>query len=98
MLPSGPDYPGAGIERLIVALVHGARERIVITTPYLIPDEALLDALGTAVLRGVAVHLVVSRVPDQVLVGFAQRSYYDELLAAGVHIHLFRTSSCMPST
>jgi cardiolipin synthase A/B len=90
VLPSGPDYPGAGIERLIVALVHGARERIVITTPYLIPDEALLDALGTAVLRGVAVHLVVSRVPDQVLVGFAQRSYYDELLAAGVHIHLFR--------
>ena len=90
VLPSGPDYPGAGIERLIVALVHGARERIVITTPYLIPDEALLDALGTAVLRGVAVHLVVSRVPDQVLVGFAQRSYYDELLAAGVRIHLFR--------
>ena len=35
-------------------------------------------------------HLVVSRVPDQVLVGFAQCSYYDELLAAGVHIHLFR--------
>lgn len=90
VLPSGPDYPGAGIERLIVALVHGARERVVITTPYLIPDEALLDALGTAVLRGVAVHLVVSRVPDQVLVGFAQRSYYDELLVAGVHIHLFR--------
>jgi cardiolipin synthase len=90
VLPSGPDYPGAGIERLIVALVHGAREWVVITTPYLIPDEALLEALGTAVLRGVAVHLVVSRVPDQVLVGFAQRSYYDELLAAGARIHLFR--------
>src|SRR4051812_9977828 len=89
-LPSGPDYPGAGIERLIVALVHGARERVVITTPYFIPDEALLDALGTAVLRGVAVHLVVSKIPDQVLVGLAQRSYYEELLAVGVSIHRYR--------
>ena len=91
VLPSGPDCPGAGIERLIVALIHGARKWVVITTPYFIPDEALLEALGTAVLRGVAVHLVVSRVPDQVLVGFAQRSYYEELLAAGVRIHLFRS-------
>jgi cardiolipin synthase len=90
VLPSGPDFPGAGIERLIVALVHGARERVVITTPYFVPDEALLDALGTAVLRGVGVDLVVSRIPDQVLVGLAQRSYYDELLAAGVRVHLFR--------
>ena len=61
-----------------------------ITTPYFVPDEALLDALGTAVLRGVGVDLVVSRIPDQVLVGLAQRSYYDELLAAGVRVHLFR--------
>ena len=67
VLPSGPDYPRAGIERLIVALVHGVRERVVITTPYFVPDEALLEALGTAVLCGVAVHLVVSRVPDQML-------------------------------
>jgi cardiolipin synthase len=89
-LPSGPDYPTANMQRLTVALVHGARERVVITTPYFIPDEALLQALQTAVRRGVAVHLVVSRLADQFLVSLAQRSYYEELLEAGVHIHLYQ--------
>lgn len=90
LLPSGPDYPIAGAERLLVALVHGAHRRIVITTPYFIPDEALLQALQTAVLRGVEVHLILSRIADHPLVSLAQRSYYDELLRAGVAIHLFR--------
>jgi len=89
LLPSGPDYPISGAERLIVALVHGARHRIAITTPYFIPDEALLKALQTAVLRGVEVKLILSRIADHPLVGLAQRSYYDELLRAGVAIHLF---------
>ena len=61
-----------------------------ITTPYFIPDESLLDAMKIAVLRGVEVHLVVSRQADQVLVCHAQRSYYDELLVAGVHVHVYR--------
>lgn len=91
VLPSGPDYPTAGVANLLVGLIHGARERVVITTPYFIPDEALLRALQAAVLRGVEVHLVVSRLVDQILVGFAQRSYYEELLEAGIRIHLYRT-------
>jgi cardiolipin synthase len=89
-MPSGPDYPQAGVERLLAALVHGARERVVLTTPYLIPDEALLHALQTAILRGVEVHVVLSRPVDQILVNLAQRSYYAELLEAGVAIHLYR--------
>lgn len=90
VLPSGPGYPQANTQRLMVALIHGARERVVITTPYFIPDTAFLQALQTAVLRGVDVHLVVSRKADQLLVGWAQRSYYEELLDAGVKIHLYR--------
>jgi cardiolipin synthase len=73
-----------------VALIHGACRRVVITTPYFIPDEPLLQALQTAVLRGVAVHLVLSAISDQVLVSLAQQSYYEELLGAGVRIHLYR--------
>ena len=90
VLPSGPDYPQAGIERVVEALIHGARDRVVITTPYFVPSEALLRALETAVLRGVDVHLVLSKPVDQILVNLAQRSYYGELLDAGVNIHLFR--------
>jgi cardiolipin synthase len=74
----------------VVALIHGARERVVLTTPYFVPDEPLLQALQTAVLRGVEVHLVVSRIADQFLVSWAQRSYYEELAEAGAHIHLYR--------
>jgi cardiolipin synthase len=90
LLPSGPDYATMNIQLLIVALIHAARERVFITTPYFIPDDALLQALHTAVLRGVEVHLLVSRVADQFLVSRAQRSYYTELLQKGVRIHLFQ--------
>jgi cardiolipin synthase len=90
VLPSGPDYAGAGIEHLVVALVHNARERVILVTPYFVPDSALLNAIKTAVLRGVAVHLVVSKIADQRLVRLAQRSYYAELLASGATIHLYK--------
>jgi cardiolipin synthase A/B len=90
VLPSGPGFPTANNQRFFVALIHGARERVVITTPYFIPDGPLLQALQTAVLRGVEVHLIVSERADQFLVGHAQRSYYGELLDAGVSIHEYR--------
>lgn len=89
-LPSGPAFPTQNNQRLIVALVHGARKRLVLTTPYFIPDEPLLQALQTAVLRGVEVHLVVSEMGDNLLVSLAQKSYYEELLEAGVRIHLYQ--------
>ena len=54
--------------------------------PYLVPDEGLLQALQTAALRGVEVTLVVPLQIDQYLVGLGQRSYYDELMEAGVRI------------
>jgi cardiolipin synthase A/B len=89
-LPSGPGFPHENTQCLIVALLHAARRRVVITTPYFVPDVALLQSLKTAALRGVEVHLVVSKKADQVMVGLAQRSYYDELLGAGIHIHQYK--------
>jgi cardiolipin synthase len=89
-LPSGPDFPTQNNQRLFVALVHGARKQVALTTPYFIPDEPLLQAMQTAALRGVEVHLVVSEEGDQFIVSLAQESYYEELLEAGVHIHLYR--------
>lgn len=89
-LPSGPAFPTQNNQRLFVALIHGARNRVVLTTPYFIPDEPLLQAMQTAVLRGVDVHLFVSEKGDQRLVLLAQESYYEELLEAGVQIHIYR--------
>jgi len=89
-LPSGPSYPYANNQRLITALIHAAQKRVVITTPYFIPDDAILQAMQTAVMRGVEVHLLVSRKADQLLVGLAQRSYYEDLLETGVRVHRYK--------
>ena len=87
-LPSGPTYPTQNFQRMMVSLVHQAKERVVITTPYFIPDDAFLEAMQTAVLSGVEVVLIVSGKVDQALVGLAQKSYYEELLEAGVQIYI----------
>jgi cardiolipin synthase len=89
-LPSGPGYAQENNQRLLVALLHAARKRVVLSTPYFIPDEPFLEALQTAAQSGVEVHLVVCRQIDRWSVGLAQRSYYEELLEAGVHIHLYK--------
>ena len=91
VLPSGPGYGRENGKDLIIAMLYGARERIVITTPYFVPDEPFLHAIRAASLRGgVDVHLVLSRHANQMITQFAQRSYYDDLLEAGIQIHLYR--------
>lgn len=90
VLPSSPGYQHRNAHQLIVSLVYEARRRVVLTTPYFIPDEPLLLALETAVLGGVEVHVLLSKPVDQFLVSFAQKSYYEQLLRAGVRIHLYR--------
>jgi cardiolipin synthase A/B len=87
VLPSGPAYETDNVPLLLTTLLYAARTRAVITTPYFIPDAALLTAIASAARRGVDVHLVVSAQGDQFLVSRAQRSYYEEMLDAGVAIH-----------
>lgn len=90
LLPSGPEYTLEGFETLLIWQLHQARERVMIATPYFIPDEDVVGAMRTAIARGVTIDLIMSAVVDQPLVNLAQCSYYDDLLRAGVHIHLFR--------
>ncbi len=90
VLPSGPGYPRENTRDLFITLLYAARTRVVITTPYFIPDEPFLQAIRTAAARGVAVHLVVSKHANQPISQFAQRAYYEDLLSAGVHVHLYR--------
>jgi cardiolipin synthase A/B len=91
VLPSGPGYGQENGRELIIAMLYGARERIVITTPYFVPDEPFLNAIRAASLRdGVEVHLVLSMHANQMITQLAQRSYYDDLLEAGIQIHLYR--------
>lgn len=90
VLPSGPDFDVPAIEQVVVDLIHSARRRVVMTTPYFVPNSAVLQALDTATYRGVEVHLFVSKKADQFLVSQAQKSYYTELLRSGTRIHRYR--------
>jgi cardiolipin synthase A/B len=91
LVPSGPGYGRENGRELIIAMLYGAQERIVITTPYFVPDEPFLHAVCAARLRrGIEVHLVLSKHANQLVTQFAQRSYYDDLLEAGIEIHLYR--------
>jgi cardiolipin synthase len=89
-VPSGPSYPTKNYQRLIVSALHTARRRVIITTPYLIPDEGLIEALEVAVLGGTKVQLVVPEQVDQFLVGNAARSYYEQLMELGVELFLYQ--------
>ncbi|MBK1792700.1 cardiolipin synthase [Persicirhabdus sediminis] len=88
IMPSAALYPNQNYHQLIITALYHARKRVVITTPYLIPDQSLLDAMSVAVQRGVEVMLIVPEEGDQILPQAAARSYYAEILESGVKIHL----------
>lgn len=90
ILPSGPGYDTQNNARLFTQLIHAAQKKIVITNPYFVPDDAILEAITSAARRGVSVTLVNSEAMDQWMVGHAQRSYYEELMLAGVQIYLYK--------
>jgi cardiolipin synthase len=90
VVPSGPGFEGENNLRLFNSLMYAAQERIIITSPYFVPDESMLYAITTAAQSGIDVQLFVSEIGDQPLVYHAQRSYYEELLKAGVRIWLYR--------
>ncbi|HSL45241.1 MAG TPA: cardiolipin synthase [Anaerolineales bacterium] len=97
VLPSGPGFAHDNNLMLFVELFHAARKRIIIANPYVVPDETILLALTSAAQRGVEVTLIVSEIGDQFLVFHAQRSYYEELLQAGVQIHRYRAPAILHS-
>ncbi|MDF2574946.1 MAG: cls [Agromyces sp.] len=90
VVPSGPGYTSENNLKLFLALLYAARERIILTSPYFVPDEAMLRAITGATQRGVHVELFVSEIGDQALVYHAQRSYYEALLRGGVKIWLYQ--------
>lgn len=89
IVPSGPAFDGENNLRLFLSLVNSAQERVIITSPYFVPDEAMMYAITSARLRGLEVQLFVSEIGDQGSVWHAQRSYYGALLRAGVQIWLY---------
>jgi len=89
VVPSGPGFEGENNLRLFNSLLYAAQQRVIITSPYFVPDDSMLYAITTAAQSGLDVQLFVSEVGDQAMVYHAQRSYYETLLRAGVRIWLY---------
>jgi cardiolipin synthase len=87
---SGPDSDEPTIMFSLVKAIGIAEREILITTPYFIPGETLLDALTIAATSGVKVKLLVPGLSDSRMVDLAARSYYENLLRAGVEIYLYK--------
>lgn len=86
IVASGPDRDQEPIQKLYFAAIALAQHRVYVTTPYFVPDDAILTALTTASLRGVDVRVLVPRRSDSLVVTAAARSYYDLALASGVRV------------
>ncbi|MEO9021907.1 MAG: cardiolipin synthase [Ginsengibacter sp.] len=87
---SGPDSKTPTILFSLLQAINLATKEILITTPYFIPGESMLDALVIASLSGLSVKILVPDKSDSILVNSAARSYYDDLLKAGVEIYLYK--------
>jgi cardiolipin synthase len=89
VIASGPGFPEEMIHQALLTAVYSAREQLIMTTPYFVPSDDLLHAICTAALRGVEVSIIVPRDNDSTMVRWASRSFFSELLEAGVRIYQF---------
>ncbi|MCQ9352518.1 cardiolipin synthase [Corynebacterium sp. 153RC1] len=97
LVPSGPGYHAEPNLRMFNSVIHHAKERLVMCSPYFIPDESMMEAVTSACFRGVKVELLVSEQADQFVVNHAQTSYYQALLEAGVKIHRYKKPAVLHS-
>ncbi|GAA0521868.1 cardiolipin synthase [Tatumella terrea] len=89
VIASGPGFPEDMIHQALLTAIYSAREQLTMTTPYFVPSDDLLHAICTAALRGVDVRLIVPQKNDSMLVDWASRAFFTELLEAGVKIYQF---------
>jgi len=89
VIASGPGFPEDLIHQALLTATYAAKDQLVMTTPYLVPSDDLLHAICTAAQRGVEVSIIVPMKNDSMMVGWACRAFFSELLDAGVKIYQF---------
>ena len=89
ILGSGPADPMDTCSLMFVLAIHAARSRIWISSPYFIPNEAVIAALRTAALRGVDVRIMLPLKPDHRVVYLAGFSFMSELNEPSIRFFRF---------
>ena len=89
MLSSGPDSDWYSIQQLYFTMITNANDRVIIQSPYFIPDESITTAMENAALGGVDVNLMITGRPDKLIPYWAAHTFFESLLKAGVKIYLY---------
>ena len=89
IVASGPDSDFSSIQQLYFSIINSAKKYVYITNPYIIPGEALMEAMQVAAMSGVDIRLLLSINSDNFLVKWNVRSYFEDLLQSGVKIYLY---------
>ena len=87
VIGTGPTVRYSAMPEVFESLFHAARHELTISTPYYVPDESMQNALCAAAWRGVKTTIIFPARNDSWIVGGASRSYYADLLEAGVEIY-----------
>ncbi|WP_066317405.1 cardiolipin synthase [Bacillus sp. FJAT-29814] len=87
LIAGGPDNEWSVIKDIFFSMIGSARKSVWIASPYFIPDEDIFSAIKVAALSGIDVRLLVPNRPDKRIVFHASRSYFPELLEAGVKVY-----------
>ena len=87
---SGPDSDWASIMQAFFSAITHAQHHIYISSPYFLPNEAILTAIKVASLSGIDVRIMIPSRSDSKIVYWASRSYIGELIDANVKVYLYR--------
>ena len=87
VVASGPTERYSAMPEMFETLIYRAQRELFITTPYYVPLDSMQAALCAAGNRGVDTTIIFPSCNDDFAVGAASRSYYEDLLTAGVKIH-----------
>lgn len=90
LIAGGPDNEWSVIKNIFFSMITSAEKSVWIASPYFIPDEDISSALKVAALSGIDVRLLMPQRPDKKIVFYASRSYFPELLEAGVKIYEYK--------
>ncbi|MGD8170269.1 cardiolipin synthase [Vibrio sp. TRT 21S02] len=89
VVPSGPGMPEHLISQVLTLAINQANQSVRITTPYFVPSADLLETLKLTAQRGITVELIIPQKNDSMMVQWASRAFYTELMEAGVKIFEF---------
>lgn len=87
IVSSGPDSPDEAIKRSLCALISSAKKSVMIQSPYLMPDQMVLETLQNAAASGVKVQFMLPGVADKKMVYVVTNSYIGSLLDYGVEVY-----------